>query len=148
MHPLIALAGSPTFGEANQRDVRRRARGLLGGLSVLGVRVEPDVDLRVDTLSKALLRVELLLGRAAMLGERAGGGERWGGGDVDAAGGVGRWAGGWDAWHAPNSAEPISAAQLASVSLQVAACYVLVHGIVASASAALLLLPAPLQSLP
>ena len=60
-------AGSPTFSEANQGDVARRCRGL--GLPAL----EPDAPRhRVTTAPQALLRGELLLGRAAMLGGCAG----------------------------------------------------------------------------
>jgi len=56
---------SPTFDNANQRDVGRRSKGITGVTPI-----EPDTDQRISLFrdpGKFLLRNELVLGRAAML---------------------------------------------------------------------------------
>ncbi|GAB4818124.1 hypothetical protein N2152v2_005170 [Parachlorella kessleri] len=62
----LALApGSATYSDANQRDVKKRRRGVTGITEI-----EPDVDSKIsiaDDPGKWFLRQEVVLGRLAML---------------------------------------------------------------------------------
>lgn len=58
---------SPTYDEANQRDVNKRKKGITGITAI-----EPDVEGRIkitEQPGKFFLRNELVLGRSAMLSE-------------------------------------------------------------------------------